>query len=99
MQTYSTKDFYLAAYLIFSGRKLYKTELREKLTTFIFSQDTIIKNLVGNYYSLTARVEPMAYGNCVRSLKSIIWASKSTSNPEDKNNVKQFRGIKWNNRL
>lgn len=85
MQTYSTKDFYLAAYLIFSGCKLYQTEIQEKLTTFIFYRDTIIKNLVGNYYSLTGKVEPMAYGNCVRTLKSIIWASKSTSYPEDKN--------------
>jgi uncharacterized protein DUF5659 len=96
MQKYNTKDFYLAAYLVMKDQMLYGTDHNNNITLFEFENNSNLKKLIGQYYSLRANVEPMAYGNSIRTLKSIIWASKSNSKSEKLTNVKQNREILCN---
>ena len=79
MKTYSNKDFYLSSYLISNGCDLVDTKVDSGITTFVFEKDEKVERLIARYYSLKSRVEPMAYGQAIRTLKSVIHASKSNS--------------------
>lgn len=79
MKTYSTKDFYLSSYLIANGSTLLDNIVEDGITTFVFENNEEVKKLIGNYYSLKSKVEPMAYGQAIRTLKSVIHASKTNS--------------------
>ena len=51
------------------------------MTTFLFESDDKIDNIVADYYSMNATVEPITYSNSVRTLKSIVHSyTTSTSN-------------------
>lgn len=92
MQTYSNSDFYLSAYLLASGFKLIEHTRKQGLTTFVFETNDNIEKAVNEYYSMNATVEPMKYGNSIRSLKSIIHSySTSTSN---RGNNNEYQTIK-----
>lgn len=79
MKTYKSKDFYLSSYLISNSCNLTDNLVEDGVTTFVFEKNDELKILIGNYYSLKSRVEPMAYGQAIRTLKSVIHASKSNS--------------------
>jgi len=79
MKTYSTKDFYLSSYLIANGCDLLDNIVENGVTTFVFENNVEVKKLIGNYYSLKSRVEPLAYGQAIRTLKSVIHASKTNA--------------------
>jgi hypothetical protein len=79
MKTYSSKDFYLSSYLIANGCNLIDNIVEDRVTTFVFENNDEIKKLIGNYYSLKSRVEPLAFGQAIRTLKSVIHASKTNS--------------------
>ena len=79
MKTYSNKDFYLSSYLISNGCDLLDTKVDSGITTFVFEKDEKVERLIARYYSLKSRVEPMAYGQAIRTLKSVIHASKSNA--------------------
>ena len=87
MQNYSNKDFYLASFLVSAGCPLLETKVNDNTTTFIFESSDELNKFVNQYYSLKARVEPMTYGQAIRTLKSIIHSSKINSNSKDKTNV------------
>jgi hypothetical protein len=79
MKTYSSKDFYLSSYLIANGCDLLDNIVEDGVTTFVFEKSDEMIKLIGNYYSLKSRVEPMAYSQAIRSLKSVIHASKTNA--------------------
>ena len=79
MKTYLSKDFYLSSYLIANGCNLFDNIVEDGVTTFVFEENDEVKKLIGNYYSLRSKVEPMAYGQAIRTLKSVIHASKTNS--------------------
>jgi len=86
MRTYSNEDFYLSAYLLTTGYRLIEHTRQKGLTTFVFESTDNIENAVNEYYSMNAKVEPIKYGNSIRSLKSIIHSySTSTSNRGNNN--------------
>jgi hypothetical protein len=86
MRNYSNQDFYLSAYLLTTGYKLIEHTRSQGLTTFTFESNDDIDNAVAEYYSMNAKVEPMKFGNSIRSLKSIIHSySTSTSNRGNRN--------------
>ena len=86
MRTYSNQDFYLSAFLLTKNFKLVEHTRTRGLTTFTFESDTKIENAVADYYSMNATVEPITFGNSIRSLKSIIHSySTSTSNRGNNN--------------
>jgi len=86
MRNYSNQDFYLSAYLLTTGYKLIEHTRSQGLTTFTFESTNDIHDAVAEYYSMNAKVEPMKYGNSIRTLKSIIHSySTSTSNRGNSN--------------
>ena len=82
MKTYTSKDFYLSSYLIANGSTLLDNIVEDGVTTFVFENNDEVKKLIGNYYSLKSKVEPMAYGQAIRTLKSVIHASKTNAKSE-----------------
>ncbi len=90
MRTYSNEDFYLSAYLLTTGYKLIEHTRQKGLTTFVFESTDNIENAVNEYYSMNAKVEPMKYGNSIRSLKSIIHSYSSSTSNRGKNNEYQL---------
>jgi len=82
MEKYLSKDFYLSSFLIANSCNLLDNIVEDGITIFVFEKNYELKKLIGNYYSLKSRVEPMAYGQAIRTLKSVIHASKSNSKSE-----------------
>lgn len=79
MKTYDTKDFPLAAYLVTSGLPLQAHARTGNVSTFMFPDTSHLQNLVAQYYGFQAQVNPIAYANAFRNLKSIMY-SKTTTN-------------------
>lgn len=75
MKTYETKDFPLAAFLITSGLPLQSHARDGKVSTFMFSETQQLLNLVSQFYSFRAIVNPVAYANAFRNLKSIMYSN------------------------
>ena len=78
-KTYSNRDFYLSAYLIAEGYKLTSHIRNEGITTFHFTADENIEEIIDSYYSMQALVSPLAYSSAIRSLKTVIHSSNSNS--------------------
>lgn len=77
---YTSKDFYLSAYLISIGFAL-DAHIREKgFTTFIFDNSRKLQKIVNEFYSQQALIEPIKYSQAIRSLKGVIHSSVTTSN-------------------
>lgn len=87
---YRNRDFYLSAFLISRGCPLIgHSRENQTITLFEFEETAELTKTVEQYYSMTASVEPMAYGAAIRSLKSVIHAANSNSKAN--NNVKTNR--------
>ena len=76
-KTYSNQDFYLSAFLMTSGCRMLSNKRINGITIFSFEDNNYLQKLVSDYYSFQATCEPMAYGNAIRSLKSVIHSSNS----------------------
>lgn len=70
--SHKLQDFYCASFLVASGFKLSGTASAEGRTIFEFDDMPDIEESIHKYYSLTATINPVAYGNAIRNLKSII---------------------------
>ena len=71
-QYYTTKDFQLSAFLLSQGCKLLTHSKEKSVTTFIFKNDSETERFINDYFNLNATVEPMAYANSQRALRSIL---------------------------
>lgn len=69
---YRTKDFYLTSYLLSSGFTLSSHFKTEGLTIFEFEESVELLDHIQKYYGFSASVNPITYGNAMRTLKSII---------------------------
>lgn len=88
----TTRDFYLAAYLVAAGIKMQSHHKQNGSTVFNFNDDELTDNAITSYYSMSAIVEPMAYSNAIKALKSIVHSYDYTNaNSEGNNNVKQYK--------
>jgi hypothetical protein len=90
---YTSRDFYLSAYLLAVGNSLetYQKDYTGK-TTFVFRSTPELNKQIQEFYALEALVNPVEYGNALRNLKSMIHAVQNTD--ENKNYVKQYRNRK-----
>ena len=78
MESYATRDSYLASYLIEEGENYADVHLaNHNSTEFLFEKSKELRGLVENFYTKKALVNPMSYGNTLRSVKSIIHSLKS----------------------
>lgn len=86
---FTTKDIYLAAFLLAARSELLSSSRTDGITTFVFTRSSGMDQLVMDYYSQRAQVNPMTYGNALRNLKSIIHANADSK--ENSNYVQQYR--------
>lgn len=89
IKTIPTQDFYCSAFLVASGIDLVSSSQDNYRTTFEFPDMEQTRNAVRKYYDLTATVNPAAYGNAIRTLKSVIHAHSSLIQPK-RSYVKQY---------
>jgi hypothetical protein len=75
MKNYQTKDFYLSSFLLASGFRLAGHLKQAGLTIFQFDDSSELNNHIEKYYGFTANVNPITFGNAMRTLKSIIHAN------------------------
>jgi len=85
MNAYESKDFYLSAYLLTLGNKIIKHWRDKGTTTFVFEDSKELQKAITLYYTMQASVEPISYGNSVKTLKSIIYSYTSTSSNQQHN--------------
>ncbi|MCZ7603128.1 MAG: DUF5659 domain-containing protein [Melioribacteraceae bacterium] len=96
---YEHRDFYLGAYLIASGCELISHRREYGATVFVFKDEKLLKKSISDYFSNTAKVNPLEYSAAIRNLKSIIHNNKtverhiSTSKSENNNNENNRRNI------
>ena len=83
---FESQDFYLAAYLVASGVKLVASRRMDGLTTFYFTNSDTTKMLIDKYYGLAALINPIAYCNAIRNLKSVIHSKTTTNGNETYHN-------------
>ncbi len=80
-RAYTSRDFYLCAYLIATGCELEAYRKDEgNLTTFVFNNSQELQNRVKKFYALEALVNPVVYGNALRNMKSMIHATDKKPN-------------------
>lgn len=72
---FKTKDFQLSAYLLAQGCRLLTHSKEKDITTFVFENDSTTEQYVKDFFNLNAKVEPMAYANSQRAIRSIINSS------------------------
>ena len=104
METYSTRDFYLIAYLHYLGNKIADARLvNPNSTEFTFELNDKLQQGVEKFYSQNALVEPMSYGSSFRSIKNLIHSLKmknvlsttfaGTQNNEHRNKQRGTRAV------
>jgi hypothetical protein len=93
-ENYITKDFNLAGYLLFEGYKLIDHPRTNGVTMFTFEDDGSIKVSLQKYYSMEALIEPIGFGNALRTLKSVLHSyDKINANVGENNYVQHNKGI------
>ena len=90
MNNYSTTDFNLSAYLLAAGLELKAYERQGTQLAFLFKDSSKLQDLVDSYYGLSATINPVAFGNAIRNLKSIVHANKNKES-EMNSHVEQQR--------
>ena len=88
---YKSQDFYLSSFLIASGIKLNTYFKTGRITTFLFNDTKEIQDLISDYYTNNALVNPVTYGQAQKNLKSIIH-----SNTNLKFNHTNTHDSQWN---
>jgi hypothetical protein len=79
--TYTSRDFYLSAFLVASGCQLESIHReRQGLTYFTFPISNKLNQLVSLYFTADASVHPAKYGYALKMLKGVIRQPYSDEN-------------------
>lgn len=73
IDTYSTKDVYLASTIIASGFRLLDIVRNERQCTFIFESTADLENVVADYWSGNLRTDPKFLFNAFKELKNRMY--------------------------
>jgi len=74
---YKTNDFYLSSYLLTENVPIVGTTKDTfGKVTFIFSKTINFDELIDNFLTLKAQVEPLAYASAQKKLKHMIYFKK-----------------------
>ena len=95
LNTYTTEDFYLGAYLMAAGFKLHSHTRQNGKTSFVFLSTDEIRSALEKYYTQQAKdVDALSYASSVRALKSVVHSYDTNSNSKGNQYVKQYKGIR-----
>ena len=83
---YRSQDFYLCAFLMAAGAGLKSYHKENRSTVFLFEKDIKLDELIGDYYSMRASVNPVSYGQSIKNLKSIINSNTNINSNQIQNN-------------
>jgi hypothetical protein len=72
LETYSTSDLYLTAYLKIKGHR-FTVEKSTKKSTFMFNQTPDLLSHVDEYLTETGSCEPLAFTNAIKNLKNLLF--------------------------
>ena len=88
--TYQSRDFYLSGYLLAIQQKLLSHTRENRITTFIFQDTNELHEAVERYYNMSANVNPVVYGQSLRSLKSLIYSNHTNTDANTRTTEKGF---------
>ena len=88
--TYQSRDFYLSGYLLAIQQKLLSHTRENRITTFIFQDNDELQDAVNKYYNMSAIVNPVIYGQSLRSLKSLIYSNHTNTDANTRTTEKGF---------
>ena len=88
--TYQSRDFYLSGYLLAIQQKLLSHTRENRITTFIFQDTNDLQEAVERYYNMSANVNPVVYGQSLRSLKSLIYSNHTNTDANTRTTEKGF---------
>jgi len=91
MNTYTNRDFYLSSYLIATGIQLKSYRKTNGITTFEFDNSENLNKLITKYFTMSASVEPMAYGAAIKNLKSVIHSNANTKSNYNNDTERKFK--------
>jgi len=80
METYTTSDFYLSAFLVASNVPLSSHQRWNGKTSFKFAETDGLSQLIDQYYADQVRVSPIRYGNSLKNLKALIYLGNTNMN-------------------
>ena len=90
MKTFLTTNILLASFLIASNIQPDRYDRQGGQVAFLFEDTDRLQKLVQSFYELSATVEPVAMGNALRTLKSVVHQYKNEER-ENSPYVKQSR--------
>ena len=86
--TYESRDFYLCGYLLSIQQKLLSHTRENRITTFIFQDTDELQYAVKRYFDMAANVNPVIYGQSLRSLKSLIHSNHTNTDANTRTTTK-----------
>jgi hypothetical protein len=86
--TYQSRDFYLCGYLLSIQQKLLSHTRENRITTFLFQDTDELQDAVKRYYNMAANVNPVIYGQSLRSLKSLIHSNHTNTDANTRTTTK-----------
>jgi hypothetical protein len=92
-KTYANKDFYLSAFLVSEGFELLQYARDNGFTTFIFVETDDLQEAIRKFHSLTAKTEPVRYGNAIKSLKTLIHSEQLSNSKSNNYNANKHKGL------
>jgi hypothetical protein len=91
--TYSNRDFYLAAFLISEGYEILLHFRDQGFTTFVFRDNDKLREAVRKFHSLSATTEPVRYGHAIKSLKTLIHSEQISNTKSNNYNEHTQKGL------
>ncbi len=92
MDSYTTSDFYLSAFLLASGTPLLDFERKNGRTSFRFAETDELSELIEHYFADQVRVSPIRYGNSLKNLKALIYSGNTNMNANGKSHITHNTG-------
>jgi len=80
--TFSTSELPLAALLLYKGYKLTIVDKHNPRSVFIFEQSEQLDQSVQEFWANEARVEPLAFFNSIKAIKSRIYQQNERPNSQ-----------------
>ena len=80
MNSYTTSDFYLSAFLVASDVPMTSHQRWNGKTSFRFAETDELSQLVHEYYADRVKVSPLRYGNALKNLKALIYSGNTNTN-------------------